>query len=635
MDTGYFKLWRLSSRLHHGGHAQAAQLVKRWLRRRYACDLPPEIAMDDKVGLMHNGLGVVINRQTIFKGYAVIFQNVTLGDKAMGMRVEGKEAPVIGNRVFIGAGACLLGNINVGDNVIIGANAVVTKDVPSGHRALGNPATYTPITDTSILDRWFGAEGNTGSMFAVGRPVEGDTGRRLAFLPRFARRFLAESLFKNSAFLLINLAVGALSGYGALALLTHVFSVQDVGISATAVSAAALIETITLLGVTYSVPRYLPTAKNRTAMINTVLTAVLLLTLLAAAIFLALPYARKLLVLGGLWFCLVFLVGTCMQAGNTVLSAVLVADRSSGKVASVGMVPNVLRLAAPPAFSFLGGLGSFVARVVPDSLGFLMLAAVLARRGHRFRPALDTGVAREMGRFSLGMYLANFVGGLPLLLLPLFALDRIGSTQSAYWAIAMSIAGILYTLPSMVTSALMPEVSLRPAERAQLLRRAALLIVSVVTPALGIAFLGAPLVLAAFGHGYSSGTLPALRWLIAAGFITMLNAVSGTILFIAKKSAIMTIVNAVDAVIVIGIVALWATSARDIAIAWAIGDVGNTLLFGVFALLAVRKVGGRLEQLGVDPVPGTGATPKPGPAKGGPVKPGPAKPRQPAAARRR
>ena len=120
---------------------------------------------------MHNGLGVVINRQTIFKGYAVIFQNVTLGDKAMGMRVEGKEAPVIGNRVFIGAGACLLGNIDVGDNVIIGANAVVTKDVPSGHRALGNPATYTPITDTSILDRWFGAEGNTGSILAVGRPV--------------------------------------------------------------------------------------------------------------------------------------------------------------------------------------------------------------------------------------------------------------------------------------------------------------------------------------------------------------------------------------------------------------------------------------------------------------------------------
>ena len=110
----------------------------------------------------------------------------------------------------------------------------------------------------------------------------------------------------------------------------------------------------------------------------------------------------------------------------------------------------------------------------------------------------------------------------------------------------------------------------------------------------------------------------------------MLNAVSGAILFIAKKSAVMTIVNAINAVMVIGMVAVWATNAKEIAIAWAIGDVANTVLFGVFALLAVLEVGGRLERLGVDAVPGTGATPKPGPAE-----PGPAQPPQPATARGR
>jgi serine O-acetyltransferase len=129
----------------------------------YACDLPPGIEMDFRVGLVHNGLGVVINRQTVFQGYAVVFQHVTIGDRALGERVEGMEAPVIGNRVFIGAGACVLGNIKIGDNVIIGAGAVVTKDVPPGHRALGNPAVYTPIADTSVLDRWFGPEGGSGN----------------------------------------------------------------------------------------------------------------------------------------------------------------------------------------------------------------------------------------------------------------------------------------------------------------------------------------------------------------------------------------------------------------------------------------------------------------------------------------
>lgn len=165
METGYYKLWRLSNRIYHSGHPLAAQLVKAVLRRRYSCDLPPEIVMDFRVGLVHNALGVVINRQTVFEGYAVVFQNVTIGDKALGSRIEGKEAPVIGNRVFIGANACLLGNIKIGDNVIIGAGAVVTKDVPSGHRVIGNPATYAPIHDTSILDRWFGPEGNVEYSF--------------------------------------------------------------------------------------------------------------------------------------------------------------------------------------------------------------------------------------------------------------------------------------------------------------------------------------------------------------------------------------------------------------------------------------------------------------------------------------
>ena len=145
-------------------------------------------------------------------------------------------------------------------------------------------------------------------------------------LPSFLRRFFAESFFRNSAFLLVNLGVGALSGFGGLALLTHVFSVTDVGLSATAVSAAALIETITLLGVTYSVPRYLPTAKNRTAMINTLLTAVISLTLLASGVFLALPYSRKFFVLGGWVFALIFVVALCVQVGTTLLSGVLVAD---------------------------------------------------------------------------------------------------------------------------------------------------------------------------------------------------------------------------------------------------------------------------------------------------------------------
>ena len=441
-------------------------------------------------------------------------------------------------------------------------------------------------------------------------PAGGSRSRGPHFLPGLARRFLAESLFKNSTFLVMNLGISALCGYGSLALLTRIFSTRDVGLTAAAVSGCTLITTVSLLGITYSVPRYLPTTKNRTVMINTLLTAVLLVTVLGSVIFLALPYAKNLLVLGGWLFGLAFVLATCIQAATTLLATVLIADRSSDKVATYGAIPNLLRLGAPPAFAFLGGLGCFLARVVSEVVNVVMYAGVLVRRGHRFRPALSMDVAREMAGFSTGMYIANIVGGLPQMLLPLIAISRVGSQQAAYWSIAISIAAILYSLPSTVTSALLPEVAFRPAERRQLLRRAALLIAGAVTPALVIAFICAPIALAVFGHGYTSGTLTAVRWLIAAGFITMLNAVTGAILFIAKKSTMMTIVNVVDAVIVIGMVAFWATNATDMAISWAVGDVGNTLLIGVFAFFAVRQVGGHWEKLGEGQVPSASEPPE-------------------------
>lgn len=55
------------------------------------------------------------------------------------------EAPRIGNNVMIGAGAVILGDISIGDNSIIGANAVVTHSVPANSLALGVPATIKKL----------------------------------------------------------------------------------------------------------------------------------------------------------------------------------------------------------------------------------------------------------------------------------------------------------------------------------------------------------------------------------------------------------------------------------------------------------------------------------------------------------
>lgn len=412
------------------------------------------------------------------------------------------------------------------------------------------------------------------------------------------RKLNADSLFKNSAFLIGNLLLGSVCGFGSLTLLTRIFSVQAVGVSATAISGCVLVESITQFGLSYSLPRFLPTARNRATLVNTALTTVLLSTVLVSVVFLALPYARGLFVLGGWLFGALFTIAACVLAAETILSTVLVADRASDKMAVASVVPNLLRLAAPPALVVLGNLGSFVSRVTSDSLSCAIFATLVARRGHRFRPQLEFTGTRDIVRFSGGMYLAGIVGALPQLLLPLIVFSRVGTSDAAYWGIAMSVATMLFQLPGMISQALLPEVSHRAAERRHLIQRSALLVTAIVAPVLVIAFCFAPTGLAIFGSSYVAGSAGPLRWLVIAALVTMLNSVVGTILLLAKKSMMMTTVNIINAVVILGMVLLWARNVNEIAISWAIGDVCNTVLFFFSAFLALREVDWHWEDLG-------------------------------------
>lgn len=87
--------------------------------------------------VIDHGMGVVIGETAIIGDDCIIFHGVTLG----GMKFDPvKRHPTIGNRVLIGTGAKVLGPITIGDDVRIGANAMVTKDIPPNVTVIGNPA---------------------------------------------------------------------------------------------------------------------------------------------------------------------------------------------------------------------------------------------------------------------------------------------------------------------------------------------------------------------------------------------------------------------------------------------------------------------------------------------------------------
>lgn len=105
-------------------------------------ELPCEVELGDGFVIDHSG-GIVISGYARFGDHCRIRNGVVVGLA----RVDDPCAPVIGHHVDIGAGAKVLGRITVGDHVLIGANAVVVRDVPPWHVAVGVPAVVRPRQD--------------------------------------------------------------------------------------------------------------------------------------------------------------------------------------------------------------------------------------------------------------------------------------------------------------------------------------------------------------------------------------------------------------------------------------------------------------------------------------------------------
>ena len=102
-------------------------------------ELPCEVTVGKGFVIDHSG-GIVISGYARFGDHCRIRSGVVVGLS----RVDDPCAPVIGNHVDIGTGAKLLGRIVIGNNVLIGANAVVVCDVPDDSIAVGVPAVVKP-----------------------------------------------------------------------------------------------------------------------------------------------------------------------------------------------------------------------------------------------------------------------------------------------------------------------------------------------------------------------------------------------------------------------------------------------------------------------------------------------------------
>lgn len=109
--------------------------------------LPYTTQIGKESRLAYGGIGVVVHGRSVIGERVLIGQGVTIGRS-----LDPEDFPSIGDDVYISAGARIIGNIKVGNNVIIGANAVVNKDVPNNCIVVGVPAKILRVIDCSIWD---------------------------------------------------------------------------------------------------------------------------------------------------------------------------------------------------------------------------------------------------------------------------------------------------------------------------------------------------------------------------------------------------------------------------------------------------------------------------------------------------
>jgi len=114
--------------------------MERFIETITGISIPAEANIGEGLRIHHFG-GIIIHSAAVVGDHCTIYHGVTLGDRG-----GWGGAPRVGNRVLIGAGAKLIGEIEIGDDCVIGANAVVRTSIPAQHLAVGVPATIKKLS---------------------------------------------------------------------------------------------------------------------------------------------------------------------------------------------------------------------------------------------------------------------------------------------------------------------------------------------------------------------------------------------------------------------------------------------------------------------------------------------------------
>ena len=428
----------------------------------------------------------------------------------------------------------------------------------------------------------------TRSSETITSPVGG--GRKQSRLSIISR-LRQDEMTWNSLFLVMSTGLQSGTGFLFWIITAHLFSVSDVGKGSALISGVSLIGSLALIGLNIGMGRYLPSARNRDALISSGLAMVAAIGALGALLYILLTP----LIAPGLAFVekspvltIIFALITSATAVNTLTDNIFIASRKAKYTTLVdGVIGGLGKLALVSILAGAGAYGLFLASAIGTvlaAIASLLLILTAMRVRIDLRRPIET--LKPLLRFSAANYIGNVINILTALIVPIMLLDRLGAESAAYFFVALQMAQIVYTAALALEQTFLAEGSRADADMRQLRRRSLRLLVLFFVPTAGVMIGLGRWLLLAFGQPYYHYGYACLIILVVAAGPISANYWFQTILRLAGKLRAIIVVNAIGAIATCSCV--WFGASHGLtAVAW--GWLGGALISACVAGASARE----------------------------------------------
>ncbi len=380
------------------------------------------------------------------------------------------------------------------------------------------------------------------------------------------------SLYRNAIFLMMTSVLGQGLAFFFYAAVTRLYSTSDIGFAVALFSTISFVSTLALLGFNASLIRYLPEVDDRSDLLNTALTIVAIAALLLGAVFLMVIAVFGLnlsFVLQTPWYPIAILVGVLACALGPVLDSAAIALRQSFvqtlRTLALGLLKIPIAVAIALTLSESLGIGRFGVFLAFDlaTAGSVLIEGIwllpLILPGYRPRIRMRFGRLRPLMRFSQGNYVAGTVGGAGGALLPLLVLETLGvaeTSQVTYFYVAVAVASLLSVISGSSFTSFFAEASYRNANRHRDERRALILALGLLAPAIVVFWIFAHTVLLVFGADSTAyadaGTMP-LRIMTLAAIPAVANNLLVTRVRVRRRTLPLIVGASISTAVVLGL----------------------------------------------------------------------------------